>query len=349
MKKNKFAGLSVKKILLPFFIFFLIHGKLIAQDDSLAITGYEIRSKSFVDYIGFLHPFFPIVPCEGGAFSPNFQTWYFKTQDSILSVEPSYLDSTLLITRTSNNFYEIIKVSLDSVHRKTVPLVLSHGFVLYAVPSNFIRDLFFYVVWNNDKYNVCQYYKNKVDTIFRGSKVIRQFEVISNSTIAFCYDKKLVVYPLNGNPSVYFDAVESEVYGFAADNEGGYFISIDKGILHINTEKQQSLIANNLIKGKLKYAIKELYMLDAENSKLYDIHIPSTFMEISDLKYSTILTNDSVVNMVKQNFTDEQILEKINGSKVDFDLSIDDMIALSKQNVSSDVIIAMEKRSQEFK
>lgn len=326
---------------------FLILGKLYAQNDSIKIKSYEISDQYFVNYLGFIKPALAVVPTNGGLFSPNWQLWYLKTQDSILSIEPSYLDTTLVITRTSKHVFEIIKMYTDTTSKKIMPLVLTRGLVFYAVPSNYTKGLSFYVVWCNNRYNICQHYNNKVDTLFHSDKMIDQLEVISKSAILFSYDNQIIIYPLTGKPSVLFDADKNKIYGFTSDNEGGLFVSIDKGILRIDKEKYQSLISTDSIKGKLRYFNKELYVLDADNKKLQVIHIPS----LEDLSYSgkVTLTNDSIVKMVLEKFTDEQIIQKINSSKANFDLSVNAMIALSKQNVSSDVMIVMDNRSKKFK
>jgi hypothetical protein len=55
-----------------------------------------------------------------------------------------------------------------------------------------------------------------------------------------------------------------------------------------------------------------------------------------------ILTNTSIVNLVNAELTDDLIIKIINKSEVNFDLSVDSMILLSDQKVSSAVIIAMK-------
>lgn len=331
-----------------FAIFFsiLLCGKLAAQSDSVKVRSYEISDNYFVNYLGFIKPFLAVVPCNGGVFSPNWQLWYLKTKDSILSVEPSYLDSTLVITRTSKKFFEIIKVSTDTTRKKITPLVITRGLVFYDIPSDFTKGLDFYVeLWNN-QYNICQHYNSKVDTLFHCNKMINELEVISKSTILFCYENKLLIYPLTDKPSVLFDAGKYTIYGFTSDNAGGLYVSIDNGILKIDNKKQQSFISTDSIKGKLRYFNKELYVLDADKKKLFVVRLPSS---ITEAQAMVILTNDSIVKMVQAKFTDEQIIKKINNSNALFDLSINSMIALSKQNVSSDVIVAMENRSKAVK
>jgi len=56
-----------------------------------------------------------------------------------------------------------------------------------------------------------------------------------------------------------------------------------------------------------------------------------------------ILTNKTIINMVKSGLSDELIIDIINRSRVDFNLSVDSMIELSDLNVSSAVIMAMKQ------
>jgi hypothetical protein len=56
-----------------------------------------------------------------------------------------------------------------------------------------------------------------------------------------------------------------------------------------------------------------------------------------------ILTNDIIVSMVKRGLSDESIIDLINRNRVDFNLSVDSMVELSGQNVSSTIILAMKQ------
>jgi hypothetical protein len=57
---------------------------------------------------------------------------------------------------------------------------------------------------------------------------------------------------------------------------------------------------------------------------------------------TVILTNESIINLVKAELSDEMIIKIINKSEVNFNVGIDSMIELSNQNVSSAVISAMK-------
>jgi len=56
-----------------------------------------------------------------------------------------------------------------------------------------------------------------------------------------------------------------------------------------------------------------------------------------------ILTNSSIIGLVLTGIPEDQIIERINRSKAAFNLSVDSMIELSNQQVSSQVIMAMKQ------
>jgi|GEM_PF-3480727 hypothetical protein len=333
------------------FLTFLFFQPLHAQNDSLKYRSYPISDKYFVNYLGFIKPNVPLVPCSGGIYTPNWYLWYLKTKDSILSIEPSYIDTTLLITRTSKTLCEIVKVSLDTKRKDITPLILTQGFVFYATPSNFIKGLNFYVVGCHNTFYVCKLYNRKVDTLFHCDKMIDQLEVITQSKILFSYGSKLIIYPLEGKPSVLFDAQKHKIYGFTSDNAGGLYISIDSCIVKIDDKKQQTLISTNSIKGKLRFFNNKLYVLDADNRKLFIIPTSSiktnVKVNIKETKEQPsavrmILTNSYVINMVKEGLPDKIIISVIKNANANFALSVDSIMFLSENKVSSPVIMEMK-------
>ena len=54
-----------------------------------------------------------------------------------------------------------------------------------------------------------------------------------------------------------------------------------------------------------------------------------------------MLTNEKIIAMVQAKVSDQFIIDLIGVSETHFDLSVDSMVALSNQNVSSAVIMAM--------
>ena len=59
-----------------------------------------------------------------------------------------------------------------------------------------------------------------------------------------------------------------------------------------------------------------------------------------------VITNATIIDLVNNNLSDELIIKIINRSKVNFNLSVDSMIALAGQHVSSPVIKAMKQASK---
>lgn len=55
------------------------------------------------------------------------------------------------------------------------------------------------------------------------------------------------------------------------------------------------------------------------------------------------LTNATIISLVRDKLSDGVIISIINRSKVNFNLSVDSMVELSENNVSSDVIMAMKE------
>lgn len=248
-----------------------------AQDSLAQFKCFNINKAYFIDYLSFVKPNIPIVPCMGGIYCPDMKAWYFKTNDTILSVEPSYLDSSLIITLSSRNLYEVEKVFPDS-SKNPRPLVLTRGYVFYAVPSNFVIGQYFYVVGDNKGFSVCKLFDQKVDTIFRSdSSMIDQLQVLNDSTILFSVNHKIECYPFtnksyklsNGKkPYSIFDATKQTIYGFTIDQNGNLYVSLDLGIIKIAKDKTHKLIIGNTVKGKLRFFYKSLYILDAKHGKL---------------------------------------------------------------------------------
>lgn len=337
----------------PIIFLLLLAGQLSAQDELLLQKNYPVSDIYFVDYLGFIKPNFAVVPCNGGVFAPNWHSWYFKTQDTILSVEPSYMDTSLVMTRTSRNLFEIVKVSLNAENKRVTPLVLTKGFIFYSTPSNFIKDLTFYVVGYKNKFNICRLYNQKVDTIYKSDSLISQLEVADKSTLIFCHENKLVVYHLDKKPVVLFDADKYKIYGFAVDNEGSIYVSIDPGIIKIEKFSQLSFHSSESMRGKLRYFDGKLYLLNAGKRILSVIPVrslsftqltaPTENREEKTLNTTSpdILTNASVIRMVNAGLDENVIISLITRSKAHFNTSVDSMIYLSDQKVASRIIMAM--------
>jgi len=103
--------------------------------------------------------------------------------------------------------------------------------------------------------------------------------------------------------------------------------------------------------GIIKYFNKSLIVFDSEYQFIFrivgiDTEVISAVQSIntlvSDKQTSKTLINSDIINMVKQKLSDGLIINIINRSSVNFNLSVDSMIYLSSQNVSSAVIMAMK-------
>lgn len=151
--------------------------------------------------------------------------------------------------------------------------------------------------------------------------------------------KALATLPgVNEIKSVAIDSLGSTIY-FSTDNSifavnnsslinltnefGGILRFFEDGLLVYNPEKK-FLIRIVGLEGKITSKIQELKNTQPEKSP------------------DNILTNTTIIDLVKSNLSDGLIINLINRSVVDFNLSIDAMIYLSSQNVSSAVIVAMK-------
>jgi hypothetical protein len=67
---------------------------------------------------------------------------------------------------------------------------------------------------------------------------------------------------------------------------------------------------------------------------------------LSALQAQEILTNDSIIKMVKAGLSEEVILDVVNLKSGQYSLNTDDLIALKKANVPSKVIAAMVNKGQ---
>jgi len=131
------------------------------------------------------------------------------------------------------------------------------------------------------------------------------------------------------NNRVYF-STDSMVYALkdtnvviVTDQFGGILRYFNGGLLVFNPEKK-FLIRIVGLEGKIA-SIKQPMKTAANDKQILDA-----------------LTNTSIIDMVNQKLSDGLIINIINRSSVDFNLSVDSMIYLSSQNVSSAVIMAMK-------
>lgn len=131
------------------------------------------------------------------------------------------------------------------------------------------------------------------------------------------------------NNRVYF-STDSVVYAFKdssaviiTDQMGGFIRYFDNGLIVFNPEKQ--------------LLVRMAGLENQINTGLIASKTP-----VSSKTSTEILTNESIINLVKAELSDEFIIKIINKSEVNFNLSVDSMIELSDQKVSSAVIREMK-------
>jgi hypothetical protein len=132
-------------------------------------------------------------------------------------------------------------------------------------------------------------------------------------------------------------------------SEGRIFFSTANMICTVKDEKV-SVITDKL-GGTIRY-FNGLMVLKPESSLLIrmvgiDRAIASASLPVksslnADLSVE-ILTNSTIIELVKNELSDELIISIVNHSKVDFNLNVDSMIDLSNQGISSKVILAMKR------
>jgi cell division septation protein DedD len=169
--------------------------------------------------------------------------------------------------------------------------------------------------------------------------------------------KALVVLPnKNEIKSIAVDSLNNRIY-FSTENAiyalkgstvstisadfGGVLKYVDNGLMVFNSEKKLLI----RIFGLEDKIVSELQPKETTKPIVNNQQPIKPITEkpiTSGIKSSDTLTNTSVVDLVKAKLPDDSIINIINKSKVNFNLSVNAMISLSGQNVSSPVIQAMK-------
>ena len=118
-------------------------------------------------------------------------------------------------------------------------------------------------------------------------------------------------------------AIKDSSAALVTDKFGGILRFFNDGLIVFNPEKK-FLIRIVGLEGKIA-SIKQPMKTAANDKQTVDA-----------------LINTSIIDIVKQKLSDGLIINIINRSSVNFNLSVDSMIYLSSQNVSSAVIMAMK-------
>jgi hypothetical protein len=164
------------------------------------------------------------------------------------------------------------------------------------------------------------------NAVFRFNSKNKSLKVL----VALPKDKEIKSLTVDSlNYRIYF-STDSAVYALkdssaviVSDEFGGVLRYYNNGLLVFNPEK--------------KFLIRLSGVENVITSKMQPVKSSANEKQKTD-----ILTNSSIVNLVKTKLSDNLIITLINGSEVNFNLSVDSMIFLSNQNVSSAVIMSMK-------
>lgn len=207
--------------------------------------------------------------------------------------------------------------------------------------------------------------RNALYLVARGKKYDKLLELGTPFYSVLEYDNSLIFSAQNG--VFQFDVKNKSLKALAVLPSGNEVrsVAIDSSTNRIYFSSQNSLytikdssilLLSDAFYGTLKYFRDGLIVLNPEEK--YVIRItglekkiksgtppppppPPPPVVIEQPKNDT-LTNTSIVNMVQSQLSDEMIISIISKSQVNFNMSVDSMIYLSNQNVSSAVIRAMK-------
>lgn len=190
-------------------------------------------------------------------------------------------------------------------------------------------------------------YKKLLDFPYPIHSVCEMHNLIlfSSGNGVFSYDAKgnelkaLAALPLgNEVKSIEVDTISNRIY-FSTDSV-------------VYTIKDSStIIVTDKIGGALKFFHGGLIVFNPESQLMIrltnvegainSLSMVKKVPENDNIAYD-ILTNESIIKLVKAELADELIINIINKSHVNFILNVDSMIELANQNVSSAVILAMK-------
>jgi hypothetical protein len=144
---------------------------------------------------------------------------------------------------------------------------------------------------------------------------------------------------------------ENEIISMTKDTSGNTVYFSTKNAIYVL--KDSSIICmSDKLGGVLRYSNNALIVFNTERNtlilfagieKMLALALETTKSAPEAAQPTKILTNSSIINLVKNKYSDSLIILTINSSTVDFNLSVDSIIELSNQNVSSAVILAMKQ------
>ncbi len=202
--------------------------------------------------------------------------------------------------------------------------------------------------------------KNALYVIARGGKYTKLIEL--PAPIASVVEMKNSILFTNENGLFSYNLRNKDLKAVATVPKGKEIISIAvdtaKNRIYFSTEENiytikdsKAVIITDQAGGTLRFFNDGLIVFNAEKKVL--VRIAGIENEIIAEKKAVkplvvekhtadTLTNTRVIDMVKAELSDDLIIRVINSSPVNFDMSVDGMISLSNQKVSSAVIKAMK-------
>ena len=215
-----------------------------------------------------------------------------------------------------------------------------------------------YVMYVYDQDNSNKKYS--LYAIAKGAKCARLFEVPAPIRSVAEVNNKLLF--ASGSSIFSFDNSKKEMKALIAlkrnieiksltTNASGNTIYFSTENAIYSLKDSCMLTITNDFGGVLKYFDNGLIVLNPDKKLVMRItglekelttKLKASKTAVTNKKATETLTNASVINLVKAELPDDLIIKIINKSDVNFDLSVDSMILLSDQKVSSGVIMAMK-------
>jgi hypothetical protein len=200
--------------------------------------------------------------------------------------------------------------------------------------------------------------KNALYLIAKGGKYSKLFEVTAPINSVIEMHNSILFSSENGLFS--FNLMSKEVKALAAlpKNEEIKSVAVDTSSDRIYFSTDNSIYTlkgsspvfiTDKFGGGLRFFNDGLIVFNPEKKFLIRIvgiedkvKLPQISRAADDKKTPIMLTNSTIINLVKEKLSDDLIINLINSSRVNFNVSVDSMIFLSNQNVSSSVIKAMK-------
>lgn len=258
----------------------------------------------------------------------------------------AYTHDNLLMTIRNNEL--CVFDSLGNLNRLyTLPntdMGISHGKnVMYIFDRTSIKEKqSLFVIAQGGKYSKLFDVPKPIYSVVEAGNLI----LFTNGNTVFRYD------PVNKDIKALVSLPEDKtIRSLTADPSGNMiFFSTDNMVFSLKGEEQT--IITDKIGGKLMF-FDGLIIFNPENRILMRIvgledaiaNRNTTSAKVSPVTPETpeALTNTTIISLVRDNLSDGVIINIINRSKVNFNLSVDSMVELSENNVSSEVIMAMKE------